>query len=269
VQPYHVLRPANVAGTETAIRLAATGGLKPLHHISTIAVFENSAAAPPFEERPLGEGGAFITEYAQSKWVAERLVQAAGERGIPVAIYRLGNMLGALPHGVCNTNDFLFRLLKGCIQLGAAPETSATFDLTPVDYASRSVAYLALRYGADGQIYHLVNQRPTAAATLLDWVRAYGYPIRQVAADEWERVYLPQVRDDPGNALYPFVAMADGPGAERSGGAPASYACERTLAALQPGGISCPPIDRRYVEAALTHAITSGWLPAPAELRQP
>ncbi|HVR11695.1 MAG TPA: beta-ketoacyl synthase N-terminal-like domain-containing protein, partial [Thermoanaerobaculia bacterium] len=43
--PYAALKPANVIGTEEALRLAATARRKPLHFISTIAVFPPAALA--------------------------------------------------------------------------------------------------------------------------------------------------------------------------------------------------------------------------------
>jgi thioester reductase-like protein len=41
------------------------------------------------------DAGSYHTQlhdgYSQTKWVAEQIVQKAGQRGIPVTIYRLGN----------------------------------------------------------------------------------------------------------------------------------------------------------------------------------
>lgn len=55
---------------------------------------------------------------AQSKWIAELIVLEARNRGVPVTIFRPGYVTGDSKTGVMNTDDYLVRLLKGCIQLG-------------------------------------------------------------------------------------------------------------------------------------------------------
>src|SRR5204863_3626248 len=59
------------------------------------------------------------TGYGQTKWVSEQLVRAAGRRGLHGSVVRPGYILGDSEAGVCNTDDFLVRMLKGCIQLSA------------------------------------------------------------------------------------------------------------------------------------------------------
>src|SRR4029077_11763018 len=76
---------------------------------------------PVRETDPLESSGSLNIGYAQSKWVAEKLVRLAGERGLPVTIYR-PNTGGHSATGVFNPNDHLPLLIKGCIQLGAIPE---------------------------------------------------------------------------------------------------------------------------------------------------
>ncbi len=88
--PYRALAPANVRGTEEALRLAATGAAKPCHFVSSLAVFvpgSFTSAGVGLEDADLAipelAGG-----YAQTKWVAESLVRQARERGVPAAVYR-------------------------------------------------------------------------------------------------------------------------------------------------------------------------------------
>ena len=86
--PYERLRAANVLGTQEVIRLAALGQTKPLHFISTLAIFLSDAHTDQLvaEDRtpcfdPTLQGG-----YKQSKWVAEALVRDAQVRGLPAVM---------------------------------------------------------------------------------------------------------------------------------------------------------------------------------------
>ena len=129
VLPYASLKPTNVNGVREVLRLACQVKVKPLHYISTTDVLRAADLSPGSDEnvrvrmeqdglnhwRRLSEG------YAQSKWVAEKLVMAARDRGLPVCIYRPATLSGHSQLGLWNTNDTLCRMIKGCIELRAAP----------------------------------------------------------------------------------------------------------------------------------------------------
>lgn len=59
-----------------------------------------------------------LPSIAQSKWIAELTMLLARSRGLPVTIFRPGYVTGDSTTGVMNVDDYLVRLLKGCIQLG-------------------------------------------------------------------------------------------------------------------------------------------------------
>ena len=151
---YTVLKPANVGGTHEVLRLAATGRPKAVHFVSTLGMLLSPAwprdtvldeqAAPPCEGLANG--------YEQSKWVADRLVARARERGIPAAIYRVGLLTGETRSGrFTKEADFFPSWLKGCIQLGAMPELATQTELVPVDYASRAIVQIARSHPAESR----------------------------------------------------------------------------------------------------------------------
>ena len=79
-------------GTQNVIHFACTSKIKPLHYISTDAVFPHGEKdcvedADMYQYPQRLEDG-----YSQSKWVAEQLVRLAMDRGLPAAIYRLGRV---------------------------------------------------------------------------------------------------------------------------------------------------------------------------------
>ncbi|KAI9203319.1 male sterility protein-domain-containing protein [Polychytrium aggregatum] len=85
---YDRLRGPNVLSTATALRLATTHHLKPLHYISTIGTIPMAKSSnEPLKEKIYSawniSGG-----YGQTKWVSEQLVNKARSRGVPVTIIR-------------------------------------------------------------------------------------------------------------------------------------------------------------------------------------
>jgi len=96
IYPYTALRATNVLGTQEVLRLATQVKVTPVHFISTrcisiIALFGNEVIP---EQDALEHSEGLYDGYAQSKWVAEKLMMTARSRGIPVCIYRLGMITG-------------------------------------------------------------------------------------------------------------------------------------------------------------------------------
>src|SRR5205823_4505156 len=156
IYPYHALKAANVLGTQEVLRLATQDKIKPLHYISTLSVFSHKKAA---SGRPIRESDSLDDHrehihggYAQSKWVAEKLVTTARSRGLPVVIYRPGRITGHSQSGMWRTDDVLCRMLKGCIQLGSIPgqDTAEMMEMTPVDYVSQAIVSLSRRKASFG-----------------------------------------------------------------------------------------------------------------------
>jgi acyl carrier protein len=92
--PYGALEPVNVGGTREVLRLACLYKTKPVHHVSTNGVF--APGTPVCREDADLDALAEAREdgYGQSKWVAEKLVWQAAERGLPVTVYRPGTSPG-------------------------------------------------------------------------------------------------------------------------------------------------------------------------------
>jgi thioester reductase-like protein len=151
--PYDALAAANVAGTREILRLACAGGATPVHHMSTVGVFSSAyyAADRVEETEPLERSGPLAVGYAQTKWVAEAMVRAAGARGLPVTIHRL-NTGGHSGTGSFNPRDHVCLALKGCLQLGAAPDSALPVQLAPIDFVSRAVAAAVLQPDLAGHV---------------------------------------------------------------------------------------------------------------------
>jgi thioester reductase-like protein len=265
--PYQALRAANVGGTHEVLRLASTIKLKPVHFISTVGVFSSPQFAREvvLETDDLEDSGPLYVGYAQSKWVAEKLVRLAGARGLPISIYR-PNTAGHSRTGVYNLHDHVYLLLRGCVELGSAPDLDLTICGAPVDFVSQAIVYLSTRDDAVGKTSHLVNQDGARWDDLVAALRAVGYAIRKVPYDEWVPVLLEAVKESRSNvltALSPFFseAMFDRARLPR-------FDSRHTWAALAGTSLVCPPLDAALWRTYLSYLIESGHLGRPHGLKE-
>ncbi|MGP1383772.1 MAG: amino acid adenylation domain-containing protein [Thainema sp.] len=216
VYPYATLEPTNVKGTQEVLRLASQSHPKPVHYVSTTDVFSTAARAglhSVCELTPIGPAKALYSGYAQTKYAAERLVMAARDRGLPVAIYRPGNIIGSQQTGICQTSDFVAKLLKGCLQAGAAPQIEASLNLSPVDFVSRTIVRLSCHTLPQGQAFLVVNPDSLSWSQSIDRLRQAGYSLQTLPYEAWYSLLLKQIaqttsiKDPDSNVLAPLVSL--------------------------------------------------------------
>src|SRR3546814_14440026 len=71
--------------------------------------------------------------YDLSKWVCEAGLNPLFARGLPVKVFRLGEMMPPA-QGLFNPRSRVTILLESCAAVGAYPVSDMAFDWTPVDY---------------------------------------------------------------------------------------------------------------------------------------
>jgi amino acid adenylation domain-containing protein/thioester reductase-like protein len=269
VYSYNALRSANVMGTLEILRLASQGKITPVNFISTTDVFSSSYASRTKairEDSPLDEGSQLDKGYAQTKWVAEKLVAAANARGIPVCIYRPGMLTGHSQTGACQTNDLMCRIIKGVIQLKAAPDLNQWVNMTPVDYASKAIVYLSRQQALLGKSFHIVNPHTLLWSKLINEIRSFGYPIQLMDHAEWQTELL-NAKD---NALTPMLPLfvddkSQMTYLENFLLASQAFDCKDTLEGVSRTSIICPPVDSKLIDIYFSYFIRSGFLPAPQD----
>jgi thioester reductase-like protein len=277
--PYTALKAANVLSVQEALRLACQGQVKPLHFVSSVAVFSPAAYARDRiirEDNSLPHSSGFFSGYAASKWVAEKVITIARQRGVPVCIYRPGAIGGDSRTGMGNTKDLIWNIIKGCIQLGVMPdldtlpELDTMINVTPVDYVSRAIVQLSRRPASWGQAFHFSNPQPMHWHEFAGFLHEYGYPLRQITNAEWYEVLFSRVARSPDNALFPFMPLFPALNAEEEVNQHSEHAkelqidCRNTLEGLAGSGITCPPVDRRLLAIYFTAFIRSGFMEAPS-----
>jgi len=202
VMDYATLAKDNVEPVLECLRLCETRCKKVFNFISTLSaassvdaqgqVLETLAATNP----PL-----YIQNgYNLSKWVAERLLGRAAEQGTWVNIHRPGNISFNSRSGVCEPQkNRLMLMLKGSLQLGLVPCLKLNFDLMPVDFLARFIAFHSARCGDGGTVFNLHNPRPLSWETYVDAFRQAGHAFELVSVAHWQR-HLHTV--DSRNALF-------------------------------------------------------------------
>ncbi|GAB3125468.1 hypothetical protein GCM10027160_48080 [Streptomyces calidiresistens] len=185
--PYVSVKPTNVDGFVRVVEFCADTVLKPLHHMSTLAVFPPGGPA-----RDIGEDAVPETPdglgigYAQSKWVAERLALAARERGVPVTVHRIGRIGPDTATGACRTDDFFWLQVKSFLQLGLAPrEPGPPVDLLPVDVVADAVVRLSRSPAAHNRNTHVFHPVGMDWETVFATMGSLGRPPRLVSTAEW------------------------------------------------------------------------------------
>ncbi|KAI4141088.1 MAG: hypothetical protein L6R39_005509, partial [Caloplaca ligustica] len=198
VLPYDALKAANVLSTLSAMTLCATSKPKTFTFISSTSVLDTdhyvqmSERGTPVPESDDLEGSrkGLGTGYGQSKWVSEYLVREAGKRGLRGTIVRPGYVTGDSRTGVTNTDDFLTRYLKGCVQLQSAPLIPNGINMVPVNHVARCVVACSLHPDASSEMNVTTAQitAPTPRMTFTDFastLQRYGYPVPLTSYPEW------------------------------------------------------------------------------------
>lgn len=269
VYPYSALKPTNVLGTQEILRLASQQKIKPVHYISTIAVFESPAywGKVVTESEQLVHSEGMRLAYSQSKWVAEKLVMLARARGIPVSIYRPPFISGHSKTGACYKDDVICRTIKGCIQIGSITDITDTLDLAPVDYLSQSIVYLSKQKESLGKVFHLNNPQPISWRELSDFICSLGYKIEHIAYEDWQLKLNNCVRsrENPLYHLLPFYQRQlpnEQPSLSHQSqqSIDPKISCLVTQNALLGSSVICPPVNAQLLNTYFSYFIRSGWL---------
>ncbi|KAI0317313.1 alpha-aminoadipate reductase Lys1p [Amylostereum chailletii] len=216
VYPYERLRSVNVLGTLTAIELASTGKQKALTFVSSTSAIDTDhyvrlsdslSAGVPESDDLEGARNTLKTGYGQSKWVSEKLLFEAGKRGLRGHIIRPGYVVGDSQTAVTNTDDFIWRLVKGCIQLGLVPDINNTVNMVPVDHVAHCTALAAIAPLPDAlmTVAHVQANPLPSFNDIFSSLQRYGFPTEQCEYVIWRRKLEQHVMDVQDNALFPLL----------------------------------------------------------------
>lgn len=270
--PYDRSKRTNVTATEEAIRLASAEKTKGMHFLSSLVVLFTDAHTqdtlvkedddPAYDDTLRGG-------YAKSKWVADRLVAAAGKQGMPMTIHRPVRTMGTRETGAMNDlEDILPLVLKACVLLRACPVLDIRVTMVPVDFVTRAIVHLGSRASSWGKAYHYFHPNPVPWNDLMGLMRDLGYQLDPMAYDDWRRL----IKRVAANALLPHDLKAFLAHAFLATVAPHFLFYKRppmSAANLEEGlrgtGIVYPDIDAGLVRTYFDYWRKVGFLPGPGE----
>lgn len=226
VYPYSKLRDANVISTVNLLQLCSVGKPKFFTFVSSTSTLDTDhffslsdslvkqgKSGIPESDPLTGSATGLTGGYGQSKWAAEHITLAAGSRGLQGCIVRPGYVCGSSTSGSSNTDDFLLRMLKGCVELGSLPDIANTVNMVPVNHVARVAVACALY---PPQQDHLAVAHVTAHPRMrfnqfLLAAAAYGYDVKQVSYSDWKAALEKYVfQDENESALFPLLHMVLG-----------------------------------------------------------
>ncbi|RON18755.1 non-ribosomal peptide synthetase [Pseudomonas frederiksbergensis] len=202
VLDYESLARDNVEPIFECLRLCEGRSKKIFNFVSTLSASSTISDDGRVLELPAAQTPPIYIKngYNLSKWVGERILERARERGVRVNLYRPGNISFNSLTGVCQPHkNRLMLMLKGSIQLGQVPEFALNFDLMPVDFLARFIAFHASRYQAEKAVFNLHNPEPLSWDCYVASFREAGREFAMVSVADWQQ-QLGRVDSD--NALF-------------------------------------------------------------------
>ena len=258
LRPYEALKAVNVEPCRALLELASVGGRKRIVHISSISTLETPVRAGQWldENTILDFPETLSAGYAQSKWVADMMLTHARERGFDVAIFRPPWIVGPAPRSGEGSGDFLEHFLKGCISIGAMPESTYRWNVVTVAFVAQAVAALSLSPSPPPAVCHLGLAEGVDNQSIVRSMATETLELELLPVEQWRKRLWDSLSVGGTNPLRPLAPLFFNAGPGRAAADP--YLDDKiprmdsraTLAKLAALGIDPPTFDvRSFIRA--------------------
>jgi thioester reductase-like protein len=153
---YDRMRDANVMGTNEALRLAFEGRRKDFNYVSTTFIFGWAVKSTLFETDGNQDMELLDFGYSQSKWVAEKVVEDARDKGLSVRIFRPA-LVSPSVDGGGNNFDIAVRLVAFMVNHGIGVDTLNQVSFVPADIVANNIVAISTTPGTENKTYHVVR----------------------------------------------------------------------------------------------------------------
>lgn len=154
---------ANITSVENLADFARKGRPKAMHHLSTTSIGAGQIkdrTQALFTEFDVDMGQESGNLYVRSKLLAEVALEKLREDGLPVNVYRAGNITCDSETGVFQRNvddNAFYQQLRAYVNLGTAPDLTDVRNMSYVDQSAKAIITLMERPGLAGQTFHIHN----------------------------------------------------------------------------------------------------------------
>jgi len=267
VYPYDILKAANVDGTREVLRLATTEKIKSVHHISIL----NTDSVSEDDFARLSNGDDY--GYALSKYAAEKMIDLASDKGIPISVHRLG-MVSGDQYGASNTHDRICLLIKGCIELNAIPNSAGLAlicspTLTPVDFVAKAIVTLCKHSNHLNQHFDIVSPQPMDWSELIAALVEFGYRIDVIPLDQWQNRLTQQASKNPDSSILETLTglYIDEPSTPQESCFSEEFDFDEgylpMLDTLYNADVQCSRINRETIKGYLGYLVEQGFVGKP------
>jgi amino acid adenylation domain-containing protein/thioester reductase-like protein len=182
VRNYTDLRPVNVTPIKFLLEFCTSGSCVPLHYISTVSIFSDELfnhydIVPDkilYDFECIPAGG-----YNQSKWVCEKVLVSARNKGLPLSIYRLGEIAPNSRTGIANERSLLTMLVEAILYLKAYPDSDLPLDFFPADLAGKLIVQSVLESGGNSDS-NMVNVAGISINQVSELIIEQGIPLEKL-----------------------------------------------------------------------------------------
>ena len=153
---YDRMRDANVMGTNEVLRLAFEGRPKELNYVSTTFIFGWAVKSVLYETDGNQKMELLDFGYSQSKWVAEKVVEDARDKGLSVRIFRPALVSPSVTGGG-NNFDIAVRLVAFMVNHGIGVDALNQVSFVPADVVANNIVAISTTSGTENKNYHVVR----------------------------------------------------------------------------------------------------------------
>ncbi len=191
-------------------------------------------------------------------------MRQAAMRGLPVSVYRPGNISGHSISGISNPRDFLGAVIAESLRIGAVPNVEGwRVEMTPVDFVSGAICHLANEPDASGNTFHLAEPDPVPADEVFGWLGEMGYSLEQLSYPDWLEARRCATHSDArGGDVIKGVLDGAAPGEHELWDGNV-YDDSNTRQVLQRTGLRRPDINPTLLGNYARHFADRGWVEAP------